>query len=57
MPLTELARYLPRAAHHNRYLRTVMRPHHRDDLEPRRHEHQAAVDSPAAAPQPGPRGD
>jgi putative (di)nucleoside polyphosphate hydrolase len=39
MALTELARFLPRGAHHNRYLRSGMRPHHRDDLEPRRHEH------------------
>jgi len=35
MALTELARFLPRGAHHNRYLRSGMRPHHRDDLEPR----------------------
>ena len=31
MALTELARFLPRGAHHNRYLRSGMRPHHRDD--------------------------
>ncbi|HEY1090162.1 MAG TPA: RNA pyrophosphohydrolase, partial [Burkholderiaceae bacterium] len=30
MALTELARYLPRINHHNRYLRAGMRPHHRD---------------------------
>lgn len=30
MALTELARYLPRTAHHNRYLRSGMRPHRRD---------------------------
>ena len=34
MALTELARFLPRGTHHNRYLRSGMRPHHRDDLEP-----------------------
>jgi putative (di)nucleoside polyphosphate hydrolase len=32
MALTELARYLPRVNHHNRYLRSGMRPHHRDDV-------------------------
>ena len=32
MALTELARFLPRGAHHNRYLRSGMRPHHRDDM-------------------------
>jgi putative (di)nucleoside polyphosphate hydrolase len=31
MALSELARYLPRPAHHNRYLRAGMRPHGRDD--------------------------
>jgi putative (di)nucleoside polyphosphate hydrolase len=31
MALTELARFLPRGTHHNRYLRSGMRPHHRDD--------------------------
>ena len=31
MALTELARFLPRGAQHNRYLRSGMRPHHRDD--------------------------
>ena len=30
MALTELARFLPRNNHHNRYLRSGMRPHHRD---------------------------
>ena len=30
MALTELARYLPRINHHNRYLRSGMRPQHRD---------------------------
>jgi len=42
MALTELARYLPRGAQHNRYLRSGMRPYHRDDDDrheglPRRH--------------------
>ena len=32
MALTELARFLPRNNHHNRYLRSGMRPHHRDDM-------------------------
>ncbi len=31
MALTELARFLPRNNHHNRYLRAGMRPHPRDD--------------------------
>jgi putative (di)nucleoside polyphosphate hydrolase len=31
LALSELARYLPRPAHHNRYLRAGMRPHSRDD--------------------------
>jgi putative (di)nucleoside polyphosphate hydrolase len=31
MALTELARFLPRGTHHNRYLRSGMRPHHRDE--------------------------
>ncbi|MEY2892578.1 MAG: pyrophosphohydrolase [Pseudomonadota bacterium] len=33
MALTELARFLPRNSHHNRYLRSGMRPHHRDDRD------------------------
>jgi hypothetical protein len=36
MALTELARFLPRGAQHNRYLRSGMRPHHREDLPDRR---------------------
>jgi putative (di)nucleoside polyphosphate hydrolase len=32
MALTELARFLPRNNQHNRYLRSGMRPHHRDEL-------------------------
>jgi putative (di)nucleoside polyphosphate hydrolase len=35
MALTELARFLPRNAQHNRYLRSGMRTHHRDDGPPR----------------------
>jgi putative (di)nucleoside polyphosphate hydrolase len=31
MALTELARFLPRGAQHNRYLRSGMRPHHREE--------------------------
>ena len=34
--LTELARFLPRGTQHNRYLRTGMRPHHRDEEIERR---------------------
>ena len=30
MALTELARFLPRGDQHNRYLRSGMRPHHRE---------------------------
>ena len=33
MALTELARFLPRGAHHNRYLRCGMRTHSRDEGE------------------------
>jgi putative (di)nucleoside polyphosphate hydrolase len=36
MALTELARFLPRGAQHNRYLRSGLRPHHRDDNGHRR---------------------
>jgi hypothetical protein len=38
MALSELARYLPRPAHHNRYLRAGMRPHGRDDHHDGPHE-------------------
>src|SRR5215216_6933804 len=31
MALTELARFLPRGSHHNRYLRSGMRPQYRDE--------------------------
>jgi putative (di)nucleoside polyphosphate hydrolase len=43
MALTELARFLPRGTHHNRYLRSGMRPHHRDDLE---QPHEFVADQP-----------
>src|SRR4051812_16671198 len=33
MALTELARFLPRGAQHNRYLRSGLRPHHREDAD------------------------
>jgi putative (di)nucleoside polyphosphate hydrolase len=36
MALTELARFLPRTGQHNRYLRSGMRPHHRDEDPERR---------------------
>jgi putative (di)nucleoside polyphosphate hydrolase len=32
MALTELARYLPRGAQHNRYLRSGLRTHHREEI-------------------------
>ena len=41
MALTELARFLPRSNHHNRYLRSGMRTHHRDEGHDDRHEEQA----------------
>ena len=31
MALTALARFLPRGSQHNRYLRSGMRPHHREE--------------------------
>jgi putative (di)nucleoside polyphosphate hydrolase len=31
MALTELARFLPRSHHHNRYLRAGVRPHRHDE--------------------------
>jgi putative (di)nucleoside polyphosphate hydrolase len=34
LALTELARFLPRVAHHNRYLRSGVRGHWRDDTPP-----------------------
>ncbi len=50
MALTELARFLPRGSHHNRYLRSGMRPHHRDEDPPVRELH----DRQPAAPTTGP---
>jgi putative (di)nucleoside polyphosphate hydrolase len=32
MALTELARYLPRVNHHNRFLRSGMRTHRHDEV-------------------------
>jgi hypothetical protein len=67
MALTELARFLPRGAQHNRYLRSGMRPHHREDMPdrfrrsdpvPLEEDHgpaptlEPAVAAPAAAPAP-----
>ncbi len=43
MALNELARYLPRSNHHNRYLRSGMRPHPRDEAVP---EPRLATDAP-----------
>ena len=37
MALTELARFLPRGTHYNRYLRSGMRPHYQDDGMERNH--------------------
>ena len=45
MALTELARFLPRGHHQNRYLRSGMRPH-RDESG---NSHQADFDSPSQA--------
>jgi putative (di)nucleoside polyphosphate hydrolase len=55
MALTELARFLPRATHHNRYLRSGMRPHHRDDDFERQHgePEPATSKSETLAPPPG----
>jgi putative (di)nucleoside polyphosphate hydrolase len=66
MALSELARYLPRPAHHNRYLRAGMRPHGRDDHhdgphDGHRDDHRAHLnqadhaehdDPPAVVPEP-----
>ena len=46
MALTELARFLPRAHHHNRYLRSGLRPHHRADEA--RHDEPPGPDEPPA---------
>jgi putative (di)nucleoside polyphosphate hydrolase len=56
MALTELARFLPRGAQHNRYLRSGMRPHHREDMPERFRHSEAAPHAddhhPAAALEP-----
>ena len=53
MALTELARFLPRGAQHNRYLRSGLRPHHREDgVEP----HRRVDGVPAALPVRSPLG-
>ena len=50
MALTELARYLPKVNHHNRYLRGGMRPHLGDG---RRHDDEPEIAfEPVAAPVP-----
>ena len=49
MALTELARFLPRGTHHNRDLRSGMRPHYRDDAE-RQHDEEAAHEPSARTP-------
>ena len=51
MALTELARFLPRGAQHNRYLRSGLRPHHRDgrDRSPRGAATPCTAASPARA--------
>jgi putative (di)nucleoside polyphosphate hydrolase len=46
MALTELARFLPRVHHHNRYLRAGMRTHRHDD---------SGFDSPPEATAPAER--
>jgi len=49
MALTELARFLPRGTHHNRYLRSGMRPHHRDDDQQQQQHHHDEVSAPQRA--------
>ena len=51
MALTELARFLPRGAQHNRYLRSGLRPHHREEAPEhyRRNENGAGADSEPAS--------
>ena len=41
MALTELARFLPRGAQHNRYLRSGLRPQHREDAPERSRKYEA----------------
>ena len=50
MALTELARFLPRGSQHNRYLRSGMRPHHRDDGVERYRRGEPAADTTSPAP-------
>jgi hypothetical protein len=45
MALTELARFLPRGTQQNRYLRSGMRPHHRDDGPDRHRYRDTATDT------------
>jgi putative (di)nucleoside polyphosphate hydrolase len=52
MALTELARFLPRSAQHNRYLRSGMRPHHRDEEIARRTTAEPAADAAVVLPLP-----
>ena len=47
--LTELARFLPRLNHHNRYLRTGIRPHLDDDLLDGPHDDDPGEEPPASA--------
>ena len=49
MALTELARFLPRSNHHNRYLRSGMRTHHREDNLDASH-----AEQPQQQPEPPP---
>ena len=46
MALTELARFLPRTNHHNRYLRAGMRSHHHDETNSAAMAAEAAPDVP-----------
>ena len=49
MALSELARFLPRGPQHNRYLRSGMRPQHREDAERFRRRREGASGPVAAA--------
>jgi putative (di)nucleoside polyphosphate hydrolase len=49
MALTELARFLPRVNHHNRYLRSGMRPRRHDDLADAPHDDGHGDEPPASA--------
>jgi putative (di)nucleoside polyphosphate hydrolase len=52
MALTELARFLPRSTQHNRYLRSGMRSHHRDEEIDRRAAPDPAADAAVVQPPP-----